>query len=389
MTVSELQRKLLYRGHDDMADYLRNSPFNRSVFNVLLNYGPKPLPVPMLVIFNEAYYQCLRVNFDPNPGTDLANRYLQEETLWLASCEAAKLVFSLVWVLLRCKDAKTFNEECFVDQFYPLLGKEINKKFAYILFNCTVGDRKLLPKHFKPMPTPVDELPLICSKTDCVVWRIVMDNFSQKTIERYLDLYETPEEQTNLLSMIEGAYAEMGNKSCRVNFTKLHQGIVANVYHQVSEQEAEYAEGMDLTYKEQLQELQKKYESLERTHEYRIREIEIRHQNELEELREKLEQKILSGKQNDDPKVLLFTFTEMVELVRSRFSKAGAEEFTNMLYNLAIKHGYLDEEISKAIDGIVPAVQQREKGNTTVQIPEAQQVNINPQNVNNNLGKPL
>ena len=34
MTASELQRILLYRGHDDMADYLRNSPFNRCIYNV-------------------------------------------------------------------------------------------------------------------------------------------------------------------------------------------------------------------------------------------------------------------------------------------------------------------------------------------------------------------
>ena len=31
---------LLYRGHDDMADYLRNSPFNRCVYNVILRHGP-------------------------------------------------------------------------------------------------------------------------------------------------------------------------------------------------------------------------------------------------------------------------------------------------------------------------------------------------------------
>ena len=388
MTVSELQRILLYKGHDHMADYLRNSPFNRCVYNVLLNYGPKPLPVSMLTIFNEAYYQCVRVNFDPNPGTDLANRYLQEETLWLSSAQAAKLVFSIVWGILRCKDGTTFNEEFFVDQFYPLIGMGEDERLAYIIIKFTAGDRLLPPKLFKPMPTPVDELPLVTGKDDCRVWRDVTDNFSQKSIERFLELYETPEEQNALLSFIEGSYSEVGDKSCKVNFTKLHDGIIARVYHQVAEQEAEYMEGMDMTYKEQLEKLQKEFKSLQEFQKYRIHEIESRHQSELQELREKLEQKSLLQKQKDDPKVLLFTFTEMVEIVKARFSKAGAEEFTNMLYNLATKHGCLDEEISKAIDGIVPAVLQREKGNTTIQIPTAQQVNINPQNVNNNTKEP-
>ena len=73
----------------------------------------------------------------------------------------------------------------------------------------------------------------------------------------------------------------------------------------------------------------------------------------------------------------------MTEIVKKRFSKAGAEEFSNMLYNLATKHGYLDEEFSKAIDEIVPAVIERGKGVTTLHIPSAHQVNINPGQVTN------
>ena len=97
MTVSKLQRMLLYRGHDDMADYLRNSPFNRCVYNVILRHGPKPLPMNMLTLFNEVYYQCVRINYDPTPGTDLHNRYVQEETLWLSSVQSANLIFNIVW----------------------------------------------------------------------------------------------------------------------------------------------------------------------------------------------------------------------------------------------------------------------------------------------------
>ena len=233
MTKSELQRILLYRGHDDMADYLRNSPFNRCIYSVILRHGPKQLPVDMLTLFKE------------------------------------------------------------------------------------------------------------------------------------------------------GAFAEVGDKTCRVNFAKLHNGIIANVYHQVAEQEVSFEEGMGQTYKEQLEELKLKYQELEESQEFRIKEIEAQHQAELWDLRVKLEEKELAESQRSNAKALLFTFTEMAEIVKKRFSKAGAEEFSNMLYNLTTKHGFLDEEISKAIDGIVAAVIEREKGSTTVHIPTAQQVNINPQQVTN------
>lgn len=383
MTKSELQRILLYRGHDDMADYLRNSPFNRCIYSVILRHGPKQLPVDMLTLFNEAYYQCVRINYDPTPGTDLSNRYVQEETLWLNSAQSANLVFNIVWGMLRCKKEATFNEECFVNQFFPVMDSNAGHELAYVLIKYMAGDRMFPPKHFQPLPTPIDELQLITGKDDCLVWREVTNNFSQKTIERYLELYETPEEQTNLLSMIEGAFAEVGDKTCRVNFAKLHNGIIANVYHQVAEQEVSFEEGMGQTYKEQLEELKLKYQELEESQEFRIKEIEAQHQAELWDLRVKLEEKELAESQRSNAKALLFTFTEMAEIVKKRFSKAGAEEFSNMLYNLTTKHGFLDEEISKAIDGIVAAVIEREKGSTTVHIPTAQQVNINPQQVTN------
>lgn len=383
MNASELQRILLYRGHDDMADYLRNSPFNRCVYNVILRHGPKPLPLDMLTLFNEAYYQCIRINYDPTPGTDLSNRYVQEETLWLTSNQSANLVFNIVWGMLRCKKETTFSEECFVSQFFPVMDSNAGHELAYVLIKYMAGDRMFPPKHFQPLPTPIDELQLIASKEDCLAWREVTNNFSQKTIERYLELYETPEEQTNLLSMIEGAFAEVGDKTCRVNFAKLHKGIIANVYHQVAEQEASFEEGMGQTYKEQLEELKLKYEDLEKTQEYRIKEIEAQHQAELWEMRVKLEEMELAENQRGKSKALLFTFSEMTEIVKKRFSKTVAEEFSNLLYNLTMKHGLLDEEISKAIDDIVPAVIEREKGSTTVQIPTAQQVNINPGQVTN------
>lgn len=63
MTASELNRKLLYCGYDDMADYLRNSPFNRCIYNIVVEFGLySGIDTPMVEIFNEAYYQCVHVN---------------------------------------------------------------------------------------------------------------------------------------------------------------------------------------------------------------------------------------------------------------------------------------------------------------------------------------
>ena len=82
---------------------------------------------------------------------------------------------------------------------------------------------------------------------------------------------------------------------------------------------------------------------------------------------------------------LALTVSEMAAHVKERFSKAGAEEFITMYYRLAMKHGNLDEETCKIIDGIVPAVIERDKSHQTIEIPQAGQVNISPQQVHNHM----
>ena len=335
MNASELHRKLLYCGYDDMVDYLRNSPFNRCVYNVVIKYGRKPAAKTSMVdIFNETYYQCVKVNFDSDPGSDVENRYLKEEEAWLGSLNSAKLVFSVVWALLRCKDARTFNENCFVEHYWPLINHGEDGELEYILIKYTAGDRIFPPKMFLPMPCNIMELPKPVTKEEAEAWQEITNNFSQKVIERYLELYESPEEQQSLLDLIEEAYSVTGKKNHGVNFLALRDSISAGKYHKAVDEAAQFTEGMDLTYKEELEELKKRYAHLEHSCQFKLNAMEYDYEYKLKELREKLEEKKRDEWRKKDPQVLLFAFTEMVEVAKSRFSKIGAEEFSNMLYQL-------------------------------------------------------
>ena len=73
----------------------------------------------------------------------------------------------------------------------------------------------------------------------------------------------------------------------------------------------------------------------------------------------------------------------MITIAKERFSKTGADEFYGMLCKLAVKHGYMSESVWKMLDGIVPAILQRDAHHQTINIPTAQQVNINPKEVVN------
>lgn len=102
MTSSELHRKLLYCGYSEVTDYLRNSPMHRFLYKQLLVLRPKlKIDTSILTIFNELHYQCLKVQYDRNPGLDVKKRYIEEEIEWLGSINAADLVFSLVLAMLK------------------------------------------------------------------------------------------------------------------------------------------------------------------------------------------------------------------------------------------------------------------------------------------------
>ena len=87
------------------------------------------------------------------------------------------------------------------------------------------------------------------------------------------------------------------------------------------------------------------------------------------------------------PKELTLTLSEIVDFVKERFSRSGAAEMCTMLYGKAIEHNRVDEDVFKLIEGIVPAIIKRDKPQTNVDIKEASQVNINPQEVINHYTK--
>lgn len=384
MKASELNRKLLYRGYDDMVDYLRNSPLNRLIYQIILTYGPKPpVDIPMLTIFNEAYYQLVHINIDSNPGVELRKRYLDEEIAFLGSEKAAMVVFSVVWALIRRKwdENTSFNEKCFQEEFFPIMETGEFERLSYIIIKFSAGERLFPSKKYRVLPSPVNELPGAETEEEKEAWRQVTNNLSYKTIERYLRLYATPAEQHDLLKIIESARID-DNKGLLTAFQKLHNNIDAGKYPQEKFDGEDYSDGMEITYKEELELLKAKYDDMKRSYERELATREYRYKNELDELREEMEHKAIFRRKKREKGVFYFSATEMIEHVKSCFSKAGADEFCVMLYQLSLKHGYIQEGIGNILDDIVPTVLNRTKNSTVVDV-TAGQVNINPQRVIN------
>ena len=424
MNASELQRKLLYWGYTDLTDYLRNSPLNRYLYKQMLDYKEKfSIETPIITLFNEIYYQCVRVGFDSNPGENIHGRYLKEEEFWLKSKAAAEMVFIFVWVLLKRKRKLSFNEECFVDHLNPLVQHSANKELIEdILKDMQEKDIKV-PDQFAPMHYPVAGIPIqkkpdhnsifrrlgryihrALQPDDRFIpsgnsWLSLTDNYSHALIERYVKLYTNVNDRLALLDHIEHSCTRRQHKRHEDFFLGLRAHItsgqiVVKVLRDGEEPTKWEESGMigaqeflnpytnELQniaeqYKQERDEVRQECEDQKKAYELQLARLEAKLAELKNERNQLAHQPALQDVDKGNTKELILTLNEVATHVKERFSKSGADEVSTMLYHMAIERGILEEETFKLIDGIVPAVLRRDVSQTHVEIPTATQVNIN------------
>lgn len=436
MNASELHRKLLFCGHTELTDFLQNSPVNRYIHKMLIALD---LKLPALTILNEVYYQCIRVQSDGNPGEDVSRRYIDEGCEWLGDDDAIMLVFCLVLALIERKVRVSENEQCWLQHIMPCLEGHRHMSAYNDLVDYMTGSNYHSPYEFKPKPCPIDEIPvridleynLSLSKWDKVKarlnmpvessaidfnpWRKVTDNFSPNTILWYVRLYKTREDQLRLLKRITSActtkeyldnehyftemerHIRMGDTVTRsISYRHLFRDyIVANPdkdfeYDDPVRQWNPYRWEYEKLSKE-LAEVKQQSEEHRKAYEMEKALMEAKYKAEIERLKEQpdlqLHQDSLAAATTQvtgqAPSLGLITLEEMIAYVKEKYLKADADTFTLMLYRMAQAKKITDENFFKLVDSIDAAIRERETHHQTINIPTAQQVNINPKEVIN------
>ena len=410
MNASELHRKLFYCGYTDISAYLNDNPVNRYLYKQLIEVRQREaISVPILKIFNEVYYQCVKVQTDSHPGEEVQRRYLKDAEDWLGSKKTALMVVSIVWALLQRKYKMSFNDECFIDQISQSVKQGAYIVLANDLLSFMHSGDIYSPQVFTTMPIKASDLPIGHSVESDETWRTVTENFSVSVIEKLLTLYSNRSDQADLLNCIVGgmSYDEKQERSEFIH--RLRDGINAgdylplgNYFDNIDDPDHDYdfmfAAGMKQTMDEVYNDRTEQYKQERDTYKYRFEEerkahaadvarIDANYKAEIARLKALLDQqpqqetpaKKIEGKTEPS-----FTIAEMVALVKERFSKSGADEVSSMFYSLAAEHQYLDGDVLKLINGIVPAVLQRDRQNQYFEMPNVQQFNNNPANVINN-----
>lgn len=440
MTASKLNRKLLYSGFNDVTDYLKNSQVNRFLYKRFLEILPTAeIEIPVVTIFNEVYYQCVRIQYDNKPGVDVQKRYLEECSAWLGSVGASELVFSLVFAFLKRKHKLSFHEECFKQSLHPLLDGCIFLGLAKDLVHFMELNKIFSPNEFDTMPCPINHIPekigpdfLYEESTGIVVflrklisyianpekekvnpWGEVTDNYTFSVMESYVKLYREKEDQMGILKRLVNSCSGFERSTHQGDFNKLESRISSDeyLYHKKeseplcdtqeeydrmfaagynqtmeeaeNDKEEQYKQERD-TYKYQLEQLKKSYEA-------DLEKIEAKYQDEIAALKNDLDKKAASMSKEDTdrvevPEELYMTIDEIVSDAKEWFHESGASELTNMLYRYIRKHRYHENtELWDKIESIIPAVEKRTAPQTLVDMPYVSQVNINPHEVNNHV----
>lgn len=165
--------------------------------------------------------------------------------------------------------------------------------------------------------------------------------------------------------------------------------FAANMRQTMAEEEEEYAKAHALQYKRENEVLRYQLQEERKSHEMEIARLKAKYEADLKNLRyerNRLAHNVEVPSPQKDAgaqKDLMLSLTEMSNHVIERFSKSGAEEVSTMLYHFAVEYGFLEKDVLMKIDGIVPAIIQRDKPQQNINMPQVSQVNINPQKVTN------
>ena len=228
-------REKIYCDRKELDDFLLLSPaaaLNQSIYDALIPLRePKPdsnrfhrLNVPALQLFNEAYYQCTKLQSDKHPEEDIYTNYYVDARENLGSTEAAEVVFSIVFVLLSCMAIRTVK----TGYFAQLISERLNKSPYFGLFTPIVKQYQSkghsFPLSFSPMPLDV-------RFSDRIDWASITQNFNPKLIDEAVQLSDKEDGQHAILDAIESQFRQAHlydeNTTLDAAFASLRAAIIA------------------------------------------------------------------------------------------------------------------------------------------------------------------
>lgn len=218
MNLSFNYRPIFSRDRKELKDFIKEDSLWEDIYDAFLEtkrvrgYNSK---IPILKIFNEARYQCVRIIQDEYPESDIESNYLSDSSFQLdCDRQAAILCFSVVYTLLSLSGnpSRKFVRVC----------DELENVFSNEGYRIAISFYQLVQKQkvegisceidLSPQPVSPDELDNVYGYKP-ERWREGSCDFDQQSIREIVFLWKQEEDRLKILERIESAFEYFENHS--------------------------------------------------------------------------------------------------------------------------------------------------------------------------------
>lgn len=204
-------REKIYCDRKELDDFLLLSPaaaLNQSIYDALIplrepdSNRSHRLNVPALQLFNEAYYQCTKLQSDKHPEEDIYTNYFVDARENLGSTEAAEVAFSIVFVLLSCMAIRTVK----TGYFAQLISERLSSKSPYFSLFTPIVEQYQSKGH--SFPLSFSPMPLDVRFPDRIDWASITQDFNPQRIAEAVLLSDKEDGQHAILDAIESQFRQ-------------------------------------------------------------------------------------------------------------------------------------------------------------------------------------
>jgi hypothetical protein len=197
----KLPREFLWQDYKSMDEFLKE-PINQDLYKVYLSVkdAPYKITMPDVKVFNELYYQCVKFYLGDVSMSDIANSIEAD----LGFVYSKNLITSMMYAVIVSQKKRIDN---YYDIIYFLLDSRgwYQKTFS----DFVVQNQAIYKTNINPRPIDVETAVTLVDN-----WFETTFYYSQRVIEKIVNLWKSKEERLFVLSIIEESFKIIMDKEC-------------------------------------------------------------------------------------------------------------------------------------------------------------------------------
>ena len=204
-----LPKELVYKDRMSIDDFIEDDELNNDIYEVLLKVreadsetGRYVLKIPLILVFNEAYYQATKAMHDKHPEEDFYSNYFFDAKSHLVRAYETDLILSITYALVAAQANITRAQK----RFLTCIENRIkDDKWYFPYFKELVQRYNEEGKEFN---TKFEFAELDYSRLELLNWKDETNQYNTLHIQAFIDFYDKPSDKLAVLDSIEKQYLD-------------------------------------------------------------------------------------------------------------------------------------------------------------------------------------